>query len=379
MKIPKLLFCFLPLKLPFSFWWTVSLMSGIWFAHAWSPFACLLLLIPIIATLPEKIDLKITYPLFFFCLGAYLYTQQTTSKLPAPELKEVIVQGKILDKSYIEGSCWKYRTRIEVEKIKTDLGWINTHFELYVYTYRRIYPWVQDQVECGPITIKEPVEKGFYLYLCRENVAGTSFAEKLPCKTIHRPAASWSNWIFWQRELLQIKLRKKMSPVTFSLFSSLFFGNRDAVKTHMEEYKQSFKLWGIMHHLARSGLHLVIFIFLWSFFLNFIPARFWVKHLTTFILTTLYLLFSWPSISFLRALGSFVFYKLGVIGNYNLHPIHIASSVCFVLLVQSPVNLLFLDFQLSFLLSFGLLWIAHVHHQRRVSEYKSIAQNGLEL
>jgi hypothetical protein len=53
-----------------------------------------------------------------------------------------------------------------------------------------------------------------------------------------------------------------MNTNTFALFSSLFLGNRTAIKQDLEEQKPLFKVWGISHFLARSGLHLLIFIML---------------------------------------------------------------------------------------------------------------------
>jgi ComEC/Rec2-related protein len=359
-------FHFMPLKLPQSFWWAISLMAGIGLGYSHK--APLVAFCIALYCHPKKLSLC-----FFFMLGVLLCLEKTRSKLPISQLKNVVLQGKVTDKTFIDHPCWRHRLRLNVTKFKTEQGWIEYPFEVYIYTQKRNSSWVQDIIECGPITIKEPSDKDFFLYLCREGVAGTSFAPKLPYKKIKRPKQSFLNWLFWQRELLQIKLRKKMSPQTFAFFSSLFFGNRQSIKSRLEEYKPLFKEWGILHHLARSGLHLIIFIMLWHYFLNFLPLPFIFKHLLTLGITLLYLLFSWSSLSFLRAFTLYVFYKLATLFKLKLHPIHAISSACLLLLIHNPVHLFFLDFQLSFLLSFCLLWIAHVRHQRRTSLYKSIA------
>ena len=57
---------------------------------------------------------------------------------------------------------------------------------------------------------------------------------------------------------------------TFFFFS---FGNITSKKT-LSSYKDSFKQWGIMHYLARSGLHLVLFLSLFSIILNYLPLSF---------------------------------------------------------------------------------------------------------
>ncbi|MFT6765546.1 MAG: ComEC/Rec2-related protein [Alteromonas naphthalenivorans] len=369
-KIP-----FLSLKLPLSFWGALGFISGIFLAHH-----SLLLIAPtlIVAMCLKKdvcLNTKIMFLFTFLGLATYMYSSSYT-RLPVPTLKNVIVEGVITDKAFIDHSFWKHRVRLNVSKIKTDQGLLPYPFVVYIYSRNRIYGWVQDTIQCGPLTIKEPAEGGFALYLKREGVAGTSFSDKILYTKVHRPTRSFLNWIFWQRELLQIKLRKKFSRQTFSLFSSLFIGNRNPVTNTLAPHKQHFKKWGILHHLARSGLHLIVFIMIWHFLLNSLPLSFACKHfIISFFLLT-YFLFSWSSLSFLRAFIVYALYKAGTFAQSKVHPLHAICSVCLLLLLHNPFHVFFLDFQLSFLLSFCLLWITHIDHQRNIFHYKSLAEKN---
>lgn len=366
-KMPLLLF-----KLPSSFWWALGLISGITLSHyhLWA-----LLPLPCLAYFfTKKPAPRGLSCLFFIFLGYTLYAYQAQSKLPVPVFKNAIVIGRIIDKSFTDSSFCKHRTRLDVSKIKTDHGWLPSSFSLYIYSRKRIYGRVQDTIECGPLTIKRATDEGFALYLQREGVCATSFPQKIHCRLVQRSKFSFLNWLFWQRELLQIKLRKKISRKTFSLFSSLFIGNRKPVTTTLAPYKQHFKKWGILHHLARSGLHLVVFIMIWHYFLNILPLSFIYKHAIISFLILFYFLFSWSSLSFLRAFIVYALYKIGTLTHSKVHPLHTICSACLLLLIHNPFHLFFLDFQLSFLLSFFLLWIAHVDHQRNISHHKSLAE-----
>lgn len=360
-------FFFIPFKLPKSFWWALSLMTGIGLGYSYNPYLIIFLVLLLLGH-PKRFSLC-----FFMVAGTLLYLEKTRSRLPSPKLENVTVRGRVTDKAYIDIPYWRHRLRLQVTHLKKNQGWVPCPFDVYIYTQKRNFSWVQDTIECGPLTIKEPPDRSFFLYLCREGVAATSFIKNLSYQKIKRPKHSFLNWLFWKRELLQIKLRRKLSPQTFAFFSSLFFGNRQSIKSRLEAYKHHFKEWGILHHLARSGLHLIIFIMIWHFWLSFLPLSFAIKHCITFGVTLVYLLFSWSSLSFLRALTLYVFYKIASLFDLKLHPVHAISCACLFLLAHNPVHLFFLDFQLSFLLSFCLVWIAHVHHQRRTSHYKSIA------
>ncbi len=368
----KLNSAFLLFKLPYSFWLTLAVIAGILFSyyHLYP----LLILSATGCYFAKKSSSKSFPILFFIFLGYGMHTFHSLQKLPLPLLKDTVIQGKVTDKAFTDNSFWKHRIRLEVFNIESKSGWVPTSFTLYVYSKKHFYGRVQDIVECGPLTINQPTDKGFTLYLKREGVSATAFPQQLRYKIKGRPKFSFLNWLFWQRELIQIKLRKKLSRETFSLFSSLFVGNRKPVMTALSPHKQHFKKWGILHHLARSGLHLVVFIMIWHYLLNALPLSFNKKHGILSFLILFYFLFSWSSLSFARAFIVYVFYKIGVLTQSKVHPLHAICSACLMLLLYNPFHLFFLDFQLSFLLSFFLLWITHVDHQRNIMQYKSLAE-----
>ncbi|MFC1845655.1 ComEC/Rec2 family competence protein [Candidatus Dependentiae bacterium] len=117
--------------------------------------------------------------------------------------------------------------------------------------------------------------------------------------------------------------------------------------------------------MARSGLHLVIFMFLWGIIFSFIPLPFTYKQLALIGLGLFYCLLSWTSISFIRAISIFLLYKISPLLHKQGQLLHLLTIICLVTLIWNPAQLLFLDFQLSFGLTLALAWFGQIKLQRK--------------
>ncbi len=217
---------------------------------------------------------------------------------------------------------------------------------------------VGDTVELRNITLKFIENKKFATYLMKEGFVSTLFIEKLDYQIIDRPTYSWARWVHTYKTNLFESIKKKCSMPTFTYFASLFLGERSTNKKFLDHASEQFKFWGISHYLARSGLHMVIFVLLWQFLLRLLPLGYMIKEISLFALGIIYYLFSWSSISFIRAFLIFSFYKWCNIANRLSHFLHILAITTSLALLYNPLYLFFLDFQLSFLLTFALAWIA---------------------
>ena len=407
---------FLPVILPNFFWFNTFLISGILCATEFKFYGFILLGLSTICYYlnscihkQQSFLLAISSVLIFFLLGVFaIKKNQKTHPFASIPRKNIIITAKITDKLYRDTPEWRYRYTAQVSQISTSssLDSSNTSHDcahhvpcnltIHMYTNKRIFAWIDDTILCGPLTINfatntldtsqsnansntSKKHNSFNCYLQKERIDGTVFLHKLAYQKLTRSPYSWRDFFYWKREALLIHLRKKMSPDTYAFFCSLFMGNKISVKSKLDHHKNSFKLWGISHHLARSGLHLVVFIIIWHFLLNLLPLPFFIKHLLAGLLVLVYGILSWPSISFWRAFFSYFFYKICVFFNFPLHPIHAISFVCFMILLANPHELFFLDFQLSFLLTFCLAWIAQLNQQRMIlysfKKTKNIAAN----
>jgi len=220
---------------------------------------------------------------------------------------------------------------------------------------------IGDILEIPKLKIKKGSSESYNDYCIKEGILGTACFYK-PLELSNKESSnSITAWINKMRIGMFDQMRSKMSRTAFSFFSSFFLGNRTSDKKENDILKQDCKLWGISHYLARSGLHLVVFILIWQYLLRFIPLSFIIKQLILLLLIFIYYLFSWNSISFIRALMTFIFYKSYELTNTLSHTIHIITLATLATLAYNPFYLFFLDFQLSYSITFFLALIRHLH------------------
>lgn len=189
--------------------------------------------------------------------------------------------------------------------------------------------------------------------ITKHELAGTAFF----AKTIilkHHPHFSSSRWFKHQRLALWRSLQTKLSPATFHLFSTIFLG-KTTNDTLQEELRQHFVRWGLAHYLARSGIHLIMILLLLNAFLRLIIFSYRLRAIIVVLVCLLYALLSWPSIPFTRAIFAICVYQgchLIRVPIDSLHILHLTLLAC---LIFNPASLFFLDFQLTFALTYVLI------------------------
>jgi len=256
---------------------------------------------------------------------------------------------------------------VSTEKIK-EVGsskWKDIKKNICFYTRAHPHIKIADTIEIKNIAIKKPKNNKFIKYLIKENIAATIFTTKLEYILKHRPLYSTSRWFHTKKEKLFFSLKEKMSPRLFSLFASVFLGNKNFYKQESQCLKTKFKAWGILHILARSGLHLIIFLLLCELLLKLIPICFYIKQIILLILSIIYLLLSWPSISFIRAFSALILYKVCPFLKTKPDLLYILAIICIIMLIFNPIQIFFLDFQLSFLLTCTLAIFNKTERKRK--------------
>lgn len=152
-------------------------------------------------------------------------------------------------------------------------------------------------------------------------------------------------------------LKSKLSELTYSLYGSLFLGKKMTSRKNYTHIKDQFSFWGISHYLARSGLHVMLIAFLWGIIIGLLPCGINVKQFLLILLILIYNALSWSSISFLRAFTTFILCKLALLKGLPIYSLHAIVVTCFLLLAHNPIYLIYVDFQLTFLLTFALAWM----------------------
>lgn len=258
---------------------------------------------------------------------------------------------------------WPNRLTVKAQTINQKY---TNPFSFFIYTKQMPELQCNDTINCKNILIKQPKQKDFKRYIFKEGVAGTAFVHTFEPEIIAQNGYSLNGWLYKKQVQLFASLKNKCSCKTFAFFGSLFMGEKNRSKKILEKEKIPFRQWGISHHLARSGLHLMIFVLLWYVLMSFLPFPYRAKTIILCGLSCIYFFFTPASVSFLRAFSLFMLYKVCNLFDLQIHPIHLIAVVCSATLLYNPFQLFFLDFQLSFYLTFCLAWLAHLSRQKRI-------------
>ena len=350
--------------LPPFFLPTLSLASGIWLqSHA--PLHAIFLIIGIgVALCTHYIPKKHLLLCVSFAVGIASATLQksmpTLSLLSSITNADII--GTVTDYSYVPHARMKHRIVLQVKKFKTtEVPWQSTNDMIQIYVQHNPKVKIADTIHLQNVSIKQKRNTSFYDHLLRNGISSTLFITKLEPLFLERPTHNIARTLYELRATLLKALQTKLSYKTHALFASLFLGNNTATKKALEPLNEHFKYWGLMHYLARSGLHLVLFVFMWTMLLQLLPLPYTLKQTVLVILCFLYFLLSWSSTSFMRAFTTLCLYKICTFTNRPTHFLHTLSLVCFCFLLCNPIQLFFLDFQLSFGLTYALAWFNLVY------------------
>jgi len=382
--------CIFPFKYCITFLFTLSLILGILYKeldyNLMGPIVISILSIFLLVYLSKNPLQKIKYIILataIFYLGGMRHKQQHENyKLFFDKInnKTLDITTTINDIKPIEGKRYNFsilgkikQAKNSTNKLKMKMG--DKNLKIYTKTKPKIN--IGDTIIIKNLKLKAPKNNSFIKHLMKENIAITLFANKLDYEVIRKPKYSVQKWIFTKRNQLFCNIKSKMPPITFGIFSSIFLGSKNIGKKSLEKLKLRFKNWGILHFLARSGLHLIIFLLLCEFILKYIPLYFVAKQLILITIGIIYLFLSWPSLSFIRAFGAFLFYKISPILNRKPDLPYIIMLICFAMLLYNPIYLFFLDFQLSFGLTFALSFFNQARAQKRTEHTLSHKNNQI--
>ncbi len=293
--------------------------------------------------------------------GGFYRTSQISSHYNAfpfaQAKKRCSIMGEVRSFSYHPQSRFPHCTTIYTLSLCTDDSEKNAHYLVQIYSRNKLFAKISDIVYIHNLHFKRPANEAFHHYLMKEGIAATTFQEKVSITIKAHPPFSLNRQLFNARKNLFNSFQGKLSRQTFTLFTAIFMGEKTALKKNNVPIEGPFKQWGIVHYLARSGLHLVIIVSICELLLRFIPLAFALKQFILLFSAFIYFLLTWPSVSFLRAFLIFLLYKFCTLFRIPDHFLHLLFLCCLLLLIYNPLYLLFLDFQLSFGLTFALAWL----------------------
>ncbi len=231
---------------------------------------------------------------------------------------------------------------------------INKNVYLFLPYYTKVWVQPHQKIAIANVFLKHPNSTSYQEYLIKEGIWAIAHLKRLSYTTIKKPS------FFMQQinEFCALPLqayRHGLSQLAYSLYISIFCGKKIKSKT-TTTIKELFSYWGISHHLARSGLHLVILLSLLLFLLGCIPCSPSKKRLISLMLLSFYYATTYPSVAFMRAFYMYLLYSLCKQLYIPTNSIHILLITTLITLVLNPCHLFFLDFQLSFSITLLILW-----------------------
>ncbi len=266
------------------------------------------------------------------------------------------IQAMVMSIDYHTGGRFPYSLTLKCTSLSSLKKENSCSFVFQIFFHKKPTVNIGDFVQIEKVLLKTIQPNSFGLYLMKENIAATAFQE-FPTITIISSSGSISRTFFDIKKRVFFSFRRTLPKRVFTLFSAIFLGEKETLKSDHYNPDQAFKKWGIVHYLARSGLHLVIIVSLLQVGLQSVPSPFFIKQLLLLIAIIFYYLVTWSSISFIRAFLVFLFYKISLLLRKQTHFLQLLTLCCFCVLLYNPLYLFFLDFQLSFGLTFILAWL----------------------
>ncbi|OGB85881.1 hypothetical protein A3J41_00610 [candidate division TM6 bacterium RIFCSPHIGHO2_12_FULL_38_8] len=192
-------------------------------------------------------------------------------------------------------------------------------------------------------------DEEYRTYLIKEGIWATAFITSERIFINNGDNRSW----FAQSSTLFAQFLHRS---TINLFNPLFLGKREKTITNLSIQHQSL-YWGIVHHMARSGIHLVTLFGLFMGLFHYARIKHFYRYLICGILMFGYLEISIPSLSFLRALSMIMIQIIGKMHKFQYSSVHALTLTTLFTVSYNPWCILFLDFQLSFGITAVIIWL----------------------
>ena len=164
-----------------------------------------------------------------------------------------------------------------------------------------------------------------------------------------------------RNRILNVHAKYLKSP-NLEILGGIVFGD-DAVATP-EYIKNSFVNSGLLHILAASGMNVAFIFMFWFYILRFLKVPYKPSVISGMLIIVLYTLMTGLGPSVIRAALMLLFVLVGKLIDRDAHSVSLLSLVAVLMLIYNPAYVNDVSFQLSFVVTFGLLTTANVLSQK---------------
>ena len=361
------------------FWCTLALILGITVSSLEPPYrtpayigtlTLFLLMILISFTKSFRSSLILLSIASFFIGGfshydSHMYHYQRTQA----SLLDKVISGKAKVQNCTTSSR-RYKTCLSLTITQLSNRELYAPATVILYLKQKLSLTPDDTISFKNLTIKKQKNSRFAWYLCKEHIIGCAYLKKLNYKLLKRPTWSPKRYCATKRVSSATSVSRSLSKRAYTLFATVFLGKKEK-SYHYYELRKSCVHWGIVHYLARSGLHVIVLIGIWTVLLRLLSFSFLTNQLLISLFLGLYYLLSWPSISFMRAVLVFLMYQVCMISGRSFQTLHLLTLTTIIILIVNPTQLFFLDFQLSFGLTCTLGLYREISHQIRIAHIET--------
>ena len=277
--------------------------------------------------------------------------------------KKTSIQGQIIsipqNKDYNKQKFFflvnkiKYDNRtLELKDEKTFVTLTNCYKKLKIYDTYKI-----EGILSTPFKAGNPSQFDYGNYLRNFNSYSVFYGKENNCiskinhsKTLYEKTLQFINKY---REEIITKHSKIIKTPNLELLGGIVFGD-DAI-TPPENIKNSFTNSGLLHILAASGMNVAFIFSFFYYFLSLFKINYKLNISFCILMVITYSLMTGLGPSVVRATLMLIFVLIGKLIDRDTHSIALLSFVAFLMLIYNPMYLNDVGFQLSFLVTFGLL------------------------
>ena len=221
------------------------------------------------------------------------------------------------------------------------------------------------------ISVKGKLRKPFYAtnpsqfdysrYLRNFNAFTTLYGKTADVKILSdNPTFKWrflQSLNNTRTRILDVHAKYLKSP-NLEVLGGIVFGD-DAVSPP-DYIKNSFINSGLLHILAASGMNVAFIYTFWFYILGFFGVSFKPRVFSGMLVVILYTLMTGLGASVIRAALMLLFVLAGKLIDRDAHSVSLLSLVAVIMLIYNPAYINDVSFQLSFLVTFGLLTTANI-------------------
>lgn len=212
-----------------------------------------------------------------------------------------------------------------------------------------------------PFRASNPSQFDYGKYLRNFDTFTILYAAAGDCEIL--PSKLPLKWEFMQK-LNNVRNRiisthaKYLKSPNLEILGGIVFGD-DAVSPP-DYIKDSFTNSGLLHILAASGMNVAFIFGFWFYILSLFKVPYKLRVISGMGVVVLYTLMTGLGASVIRAALMLLFVLAGKLIDRDSHSVSLLSFVAFLMLVYNPAFLNDVGFQLSFLVTFGIICTADV-------------------